>query len=133
MAELKTQPTEASVEDFMNAQPEPRRAECEELLKIFEEITGEKPVMWGKVIIGFGQYRYKYATGREGDWMKVGFSPKKANLTIYLMDGVENHAENLAKLGNSSCGSSCLYITKLAGVDMNVLREMIQQSYNFPR
>src|SRR5215218_4510168 len=105
MAELKTKPTAASVKDFLNQVPgEERRADCFAVAKIMEEITGEKPKMWGPSIVGFGTYHYKYASGREGDWPVTGFSPRKKDLTLYIMMGFEKQGELMEKLGKHSVG-----------------------------
>src|SRR4029078_13348102 len=103
MAEPKTKPTNASVEDFLNRIPEAeRREDCFAVAKIMEEISGEKPKMWGPSIVGFGSYHYKYASGREGDCLMMGFSPRKKDLTLYLMMGFEKHGELMEKLGKHS-------------------------------
>ena len=129
-AELKTQRTKASVSQFLSAiEDDRRRADAKAVDKMLREITGEKPAMWGTAIVGYGQYRYKYATGREGDWMKIGFSPRKSNLVVYIMPGFKEYASLLKKLGKCKTGSSCLYITKLADVDMGVLRDLAVRSW----
>ena len=129
MSDLKTKPTDASVEDFLNAVEHPvKKVDSFTLLELMKEITGEKPVMWGSSIIGFGELHYKYASGREGDWFKVGFSPRKRSLTVYIMSGFEEYEEQLANLGKHRTGVGCLYINKLADVDMEVLKEIIQKS-----
>jgi len=99
------------------------------LLKLMEKITKDPPKMWGKSIVGFGKYHYKYESGREGDFMKVGFSPRKQNLTLYIMPGFERYAELMTQLGKHSTGKSCLYIKKLADVDERILKELIELSY----
>ena len=127
MAEQKTKPTNQSVTDFLNKIPEPeRRADCFEVAKIMEEISGEKPTMWGPSIVGFGSYRYKYASGREGDWPTMGFSPRKKDLTLYIMMGFERHAELMEKLGKHSTGKSCLYIKRLSDVHIPTLKKLIK-------
>ena len=95
---------------------------------MLEEVTGEKPVMWGPSIVGFGRYRYRYDSGREGEWMVTGFSPRKNDLTLYLMPGFEQHADRLAKLGRHKTGKSCLYLKRLADVDMAVLETLVHES-----
>lgn len=126
----KTQPTKASVAKFLNAiEHETRRADGKRLLKMFKEITGEKPVMWGESIVGFGQYHYKYDSGREGDFLMTGFSPRKSNLSLYVMDGFKGRDALLKKLGKHRTSVACLYINKLADVDEKVLRTMIEKSY----
>jgi hypothetical protein len=130
MAENKTKPTEASVEAFLAAvEPPERRADCQKVLAIMREITQQPPRMWGEAIVGFGDYHYKYATGREGDWFPVGFSPRKTSLTLYFNGGLEPHTERLARLGKHKTGRACLYINRLKDVDEGVLREIIQAAY----
>ncbi len=130
MGENKTKPTDASVEGFLSAVEHPRRREDGlELLRIMKAITKEEPVMWGSSIVGFGLYHYKYKTGREGDMPKVGFSPRKQSLTVYIMPGFDEYEELLGKLGKHKTGKSCLYINKLEDVDMDVLKIIIERSY----
>ena len=127
MAEQKTKPTNQSVKEFLNEIPEPeRRADCFAVAKIMEEITGEKPKMWGPSIVGFGSYHYKYASGREGDWPMMGFSPRKKDLTLYIMMGFEKHAELMERLGKHSTGKSCLYIKRLSDVHIPTLKKLIK-------
>ena len=127
MAEQKTKPTNQSVKEFLNKIPEPeRRADCFAVAKIMEEITGEKPTMWGPSIVGFGSYRYKYASGREGDWPMMGFSPRKKDLTLFIMMGFEKHAELMEKLGKHSHSKSCLYIKRLSDVHIPTLKKLIK-------
>jgi hypothetical protein len=129
MSENKTQKTEASVIDFLNSIPdEQKRQDCLTLLEMMSQITGLAPKMWGASIVGFGDVHYKYASGREGDWFKVGFSPRKQNLTLYIMDGFPKYQSLLAELGKHKTGVSCLYIKKLSEVNLDTLREMISQS-----
>jgi hypothetical protein len=129
MAELKTKPTEQSVEDFLNSiADEKQRADCLTVAKLMQKATRAKPKMWGESIVGFGQYRYKYQSGREGDWFIVGFSPRKQNLTLYLMAGFARFPELLQKLGKFKTSQSCLYLKKLADVDLKVLKELIEQA-----
>jgi hypothetical protein len=126
----KTQPTKASVTKFLNnIEHDTRRADGKRLLALFKEITGEKPVMWGDSIVGFGQYHYKYGSGREGDFLMAGFSPRKSNLSLYVMDGFKQRDELLAKLGKHKTSVACLYINKLSDVDESVLKDLIKQSY----
>ena len=130
MSELKTQVNDGSVADFINAAPENRRADGLVLLELFERITGEAAKMWGTSIVGFGTYHYKSERSKqEGDWPLTGFSPRKAALTLYLMLGHGNYDELLGKLGKHRTGAGCLYINKLADVDMGVLEELITRSY----
>lgn len=127
--EPKTRPTDASVEDFIDAvQDEKRRADAHRVLEIFKEITKEKPVMWGPSIIGFGSQQLRYASGQELDWPIAAFSPRKATLVLYLMDGFAKYDEHLSKLGKHSTGKSCLYIKRLSDVDEKVLRSLIRDS-----
>ena len=129
MAEAKTKPTNQSVEEFLNKIPESeRRADCFAVAKIMEEITGEKPKMWGPSIVGFGTYHYKYASGREGDWLLTGFSPRKKDLTLYIMMGFEKHGELMEKLGQHGTGKSCLYIKRLSDIDVPTLKKLIKIS-----
>jgi hypothetical protein len=127
MAEQKTKPTNQSVKEFLNQIPEPeRRADCFAVAKLMEEISGEKPTMWGPSIVGFGSYRYKYASGREGDWPMMGFSPRKKDLTLYIMMGFEKHAELMEKLGKHSHSKSCLYIKRLSDVHIPTLKKLMK-------
>ena len=129
MAELKTKPTKASVEKFLNQVPdETRREDCFKVAKIMEEITGCKPEMWGPSIVGFGSYRYKYASGREGDWPITAFSPRKQDLTLYIMPGFTQQAELMEQLGKHRTGKSCLYIKRLSDVHMPTLKKLIRDS-----
>ena len=128
MAELKTKPTTASVSEFLaTVEDEERRKDCLAVAKIMEKATGAKPRMWGPSIVGFGDYRYKGATG-ETDWFLTGFSPRKRELTLYIMPGVERFPGHLAMLGAHKTGKSCLYIKRLADVDVKVLATMIEES-----
>jgi|ERR1700752_4419599 len=129
MAEAKTKPTNESVKDFLNRIPEAdRREDCFAIAKIMEEITGDKPKMWGPSIVGFGTYHYKYASGREGDWPVTGFSPRKKDLTLYIMMGFAKHDEMMKKLGKHSVGKSCLYIKRLSDIDVPTLKKLIKTS-----
>lgn len=130
MSENKTQKTDASVTDFLNSIPDERkRQDGFTLLALMSEITGLEPKMWGPSMVGFGDVHYKYESGREGDMFKVGFSPRKQNLTIYITDGFANYQELLAKLGKHKTSVSCLYVNKLADIDLTVLREMVSRSF----
>ena len=129
MSELKTKVNNASVEKFLNTvADEQARKDCYEILKIMKQVTKEEPKMWGASIVGFGSYHYKGASGREGDWMLTGFSPRKQNLTLYLMHGFEVHKELLKKLGKHKTSMGCLYIKKLEDVDKKVLKELVAES-----
>jgi uncharacterized protein DUF1801 len=134
MAEPKTRPTKASVAAFIRRQPgEQRRADCLSLVSLMEQVTGEKAVMWGPSIIGFGTYRLVYANGSEADWPIAGFSPRKLDLTIYLMDVFDRHPELMKKLGKYRTGRVCLYIKRLADVDTKVLKQMVVLSMRYTR
>ena len=129
MAELKTKPNDQDVEAFLNGvEDEDKRQACFTVLKIMQDVTGADPKMWGDSIVGFGTYRYKYASGREGEWMLTGFAPRKRNLTLYIMSGFDEYDALLADLGKYSTGKSCLYIKKIEDVDLDVLRELVDQS-----
>jgi len=129
MAELKTQKNDGSVTDFLNqVDNEKKRADSFTILELMEAVTGEAPKMWGDSIVGFGDYHYKYASGREGDWFLVGFSPRKQNLTLYITSGFSEFDHLLQKLGKYTTGKGCLYIKKLEDVDQEVLKELISQS-----
>lgn len=129
MAEAKTRPTKVKVTDFLNKIPDAeRREDCFAVAKMMEEITGEKPQMWGPSIVGFGTYHYKYASGREGDWPVAAFSPRKGDLTLYLMPGFENRDELLSKLGKHKTGVSCLYIKRLSDIHIPTLKKLIKAS-----
>jgi hypothetical protein len=129
MAELKTQKTDASVEDYLNAvEDERKRKDAFAILDLMREVTGEEPAMWGPSIIGFGSYRYKYASGRDAEWFLTGFAPRKRDLTLYIMSGFDDYDALLADLGKHKTGKSCLYVNKLDDIDLDVLRELVKQS-----
>src|SRR5687768_15515005 len=130
LAEIKTKPTAASVTEFIGAiEDEVKRKDSFVLTEMMKKASGEEPVLWGSSIIGFGNKRYRSsATGREVDWLKIGFSPRKANLALYLSLNIQEHADALKKLGKHKTGVGCLYINKLADVDLEVLREIIHVS-----
>ena len=126
MAELKTKPNNASVDKFLKGvKDEQTRADCYQIVEIMKKATKAEPKMWGTSIIGFGNYHYKYASGREGDWFVTGFSPRKQNITLYLMGGFKDSEELLAKLGKHKLGGGCLYLRKLADVDIKVLNKLV--------
>ena len=132
MTQPKTQPSETSVADFLaGVEPPARRAEAAVLDELFRRVTGEQPRLWGPSIIGYGEYRTTYASGRDVHWMRAGFSPRKARHSLYLMGGYcedvagAHHAAALARLGKHSTGKSCLYVNKLADIDLTVLEEII--------
>jgi hypothetical protein len=134
MSDLKTRRNDASVEAFLDALEDDRkRADCQAVLKLMREVTGEQPAMWGESIIGFGSYRYRYASGREGEWFLTGFSPRVQNLTLYIMAGFEAYEPLLEKLGKYKIGKSCLYIKRLEDVDREVLRELVARSVEHMR
>ncbi|OWU83304.1 hypothetical protein ATO6_19405 [Oceanicola sp. 22II-s10i] len=128
MSDNKTGPTCADVRDFLEAvEPARRRAQGLELLSFFERVTGFEARMWGPTIVGFGQYRYRYASGREGDWLATGYSPRKAAVSVYIMPGYADYAEILSRLGPHRMGKSCLYITRLDAINMTVLEELVRR------
>ena len=129
MAQLKTQPNDQSVTGFLNSiENETRRQDSFTILELMQQVTGDEPVMWGDSIIGFGTYRYKYASGRQGEWFLVGFSPRVQNLTLYIMSGFDEYDDLLAKLGKHSTGKSCRYVRRLENIDLAVLGELIEKS-----
>ena len=128
-AELKTKVNDASVTKFIeDVADEQKRNDCFEIIKLMKQVTKEEPKMWGASIVGFGSYHYKGKSGREGDWMLTGFSPRKQNLTLYLMDGFEAHTALLKKLGKFTTSVGCLYIKTLDDVDKKILKELVQAS-----
>lgn len=129
MAENKTRATDASVAAFLaGIAPEPKRQDAETVCALMTRLSGEAPAMWGPTMVGFGRYRYTYDSGRTGEMFRIGFSPRKANLVLYIVDGFPGHAELMAKLGKHKTGKSCLYLNRLADVDMAVLEELVRQS-----
>ena len=129
MAENKTQPTDVDPAAFIAAVEHPtRRADAEVLLELMGRVTGCPPRMWGPAIVGFGRYHYRYDSGREGDFLMTGFSPRKANLVVYLMPGYDDLGDELAVLGKHKMGKACLYINTLADVDLDVLERMVERS-----
>lgn len=129
--ENKTKETNASVIDFLNAVPnERRRTDSLAILQLMKDVTGEEPKMWGDSIVGFGRYHYKYESGREGDMPLIGFSPRKQSLTLYILMGFDGFDDLRDRLGKHKVSKACLYINKLADVDEDVLREMVQRSYD---
>lgn len=131
MAENKTTKNAQNVETFIQSVThEGKKKDSLEILEMMQQITGEKPTMWGTSIIGFGEVHYKYASGREGDWFKVGFSPRKANISLYLMGcDISKANKLLEQLGKHKVGKGCLYINKLADVDIDVLQKIIKEGY----
>lgn len=131
---MVTQPTDADVEAFLDSVENPsRRGDAKALETLMRRVTGEEPRMWGTSMVGFGEYHYRYASGREGDWFPVGFSPRKAALTIYLISGLVGHEDLLDRLGPHRQGKGCLYVTRLADLDESVLAELIQHSLDHVR
>lgn len=129
MAELKTKENAAKVEDFLESiEMEQRKKDCLDLLALMKEVSGEPAKMWGDSIVGFGKYHYKYKSGREGDWFLTGFSPRKQNLTIYIMAGFGDYHNLLKDLGKYKTSSSCLYIKKMEDINRGVLEELIRRS-----
>ncbi len=129
MAELKTKVNDLSVTEFLDGVTDTiRRQDCYTILNLMEEVTGYEPKMWGDSIVGFGSYHYRYASGREGDMPLTGFSPRKQNLTIYIMSGFEHYELLMAKLGKFKTGKTCLYINTVADIDLLVLRELVTES-----
>ena len=127
MAETKTRPTQMQVADFIEAAPDAvRRDDAKTLVALMARVTGEEPVMWGPSIIGFGSYHYRYESGHEGDACRMGFSPRKAELVLYVLNGSPEQAAQLARLGRHKTGKSCLYVKRLADVDMAVLEELLR-------
>ena len=130
MAEAKTAKSKASVAKCLNAIEDPaRRKDAKVVLKMMREVTGEKPAMWGPSIVGFGSYRYEYASGRSGEWPATGFSPRKNAMSLYIMPGFSHYASLMKKLGKHKTGKSCLYIKKLEDVDVGTLEELVRRSY----
>lgn len=129
MAELKTKQTKTSVGAFLKRiEDSARRADCETVVAIMQRITGKPPKMWGTSMIGFGNYHYKYASGREGSWFVTGLAPRKQNLTLYIMSGFRGYPRLMGKLGKYKTGKSCLYIKSLSDVDQAVLEQLIGES-----
>jgi hypothetical protein len=129
MAEAKTKKTEASVDDFLaGISPEKKRQDALAICELMKNVTKAKPKMWGTSIVGFGSYHYKYASGHEGEWPLVGFSPRKQNLTVYIVPGFANYDALLSKLGKHKTGKSCLYLNSLEDIHLPTLRELIQRS-----
>lgn len=134
MAQNKTQPTPQKVSEFIAGVEDIRkRSDCRELMKLMRETTGNRAKMWGSSIVGFGKYHYKYASGREGDFFLTGFSPRKQNLAIYIVNGFQPHAKLMEKLGKFKTGKSCLYVKSLDDIDRSVLAELVVASVAYMR
>lgn len=130
MAKNKTTPTNQSVEEFLNAvADEGKREDSFTIVELMKQVTGLEPKMWGSSIVGFGSYHYKYESGREGDMILAGFSPRKQNLTIYNMGGIDQDGDLLKKLGKHTVGGGCLYIKRLDDVDLPTLKRLIEESF----
>lgn len=131
MAELKTKANDASVSEFLDAiEHDGKREDARAILQIMQDVAGCEPQMWGASIIGFGRYQYKSDSGRGGEWFRIGFSPRKRNLTIYVINGFSNYATLIESLGKHKISKSCLYINKLKDVDVDVLRTLMVESLN---
>lgn len=131
-AKLKTTVNDGDVLEFLEGvDDEKRQADSLVVLELMKDITGREPKMWGSSIVGFDEYHYKYDSGREGDFFKVGFSPRKQSLTLYIMPGFGRYEELMEQLGKYKTGKSCLYIKKLEDVDMEVLKQLIEESYSY--
>jgi hypothetical protein len=129
MAENKTKPTSESVTDFLNSvKEEEKRKDSFVILEMIKKASGEEPKMWGSSLIGFGDVHITSASGREVDWFRIGFAPRKANFSLYLSFNIKEHADLLSKLGKHKTGMGCLYINKLADVDMKVLKDLVNTS-----
>lgn len=129
MSELKTKPNDESVEEYLSTvDDDKKRRDSATILALMKEVTGAEPKMWGDSIIGFGSYRYKYASGREGEWFLTGFAPRKRNLTLYIMSGFSDYDDLLERLGKFKTGKSCLYVNKLEDIDLSALRELVEKS-----
>lgn len=129
MAETKTKPTAVSVDDYIDAiDDEVKRDDSRVLVKMMSKLTGAKPTMWGPSIIGFDRYHYKYDSGHEGDSCIIGFSPRKAAISIYIMTGFDKYDELMAKLGKHKMGKACLYVKRLSDIDVKVLEELATRS-----
>lgn len=129
MSDLKTKPTDESVTEFLNSVEDPKkRKDAFTLLDLMKTATQEEPTLWGTSIIGYGEYHYKYESGREGDWFLTGFSPRKNNFSIYIMPGFNKYDKLMQNLGKHKTGKSCLYINKLDDIDIDILRELIRES-----
>jgi len=129
MAELKTKTTNKSVTTFIKSVEDfKKRKDCIAVMAMMKEVTGKRPKMWGTSIVGYGKYHYKYKSGREGDWFITGFSPRKQNLTIYIMPGFSKYEKIMKNLGKYKLGVSCLYIKSLEDIDQDLLRELILKS-----
>ncbi len=129
MAENKTKPTGVSVDEFLDAVPDPQhRADAKAVRALMERLSGEPATMWGPGIVGFGRYHYRYDSGREGEFCRIGFSPRAKEFVLYMVDGFGSHPQLMARLGRHKTGKSCLYVKRLSDIDMNVLERLIAAS-----
>jgi len=134
MADLKTKPNEVSVTGFINGIDDPqKKKDAKKVAAIMRKVTGKRAKMWGPSIVGYGSYHYKYASGREGDWMLTGFSPRKQALTLYIMSGFSKYDSLMKKLGKYKTGKSCLYVKRLSDIDEAVLEELVRESVEYMR
>jgi hypothetical protein len=134
MKENKTKPTQESVRDFLDGvSEEARRKDCYTILELMQEVSGEEPKMWESSIVGFGNYHYKYASGREGDSLITGFSPRKRDLTLYITSGFDDFDELMSRLGKYKTGKACLYIKKVEDIDLPTLKELVSRSVEHMR
>lgn len=130
MADVKTVESDRDVEAFLaTVEPAARRSDAQTLRELMERVTGQPARMWGSSIVGFGRYHYAYASGREGDMAAAGFSPRKAAISVYFVDGFDDYAEDLARLGPHTTGAACLYLKRVDDVDLGVLEDMVRRSY----
>lgn len=134
-AKIKTAETTASVDDFVDQiKDDQKKKDTHTIMKMLEKATKQKPKMWGSAIIGYGNVRYKSPTsGREVDWMRIGFSPRKANFSIYFTSGLDKHSDALKKIGKHKAGMGCLYVNKLEDIDVKILEKMIQAELNLDK
>ena len=129
MTQLKTQRSDDSVEEYLSRLDDPRKQEdCFVLLRMMREVTGEEPAIWGGTIVGFGFYKYRYNSGRRGEWFITGFAPRKRDLTVYIMPGFDAYQPLMQRLGKHKTGKSCLYLSKLEAIDLPTLRELVSRS-----
>jgi len=129
MAEQKTKPTDESVTEFLNGiTDEKKRRDCFKILQLMRDVTGEEARMWGNSMVGFGRYSYEYASGRKGESFLTGFSPRKQNLSLYIMSGFDRYDELMKRLGKYTTGKSCLYIKRLEDIDQPTLQELVKES-----
>ena len=134
MSANKTRKNAGDIDAFLQAIDDPeKRRDAKTLLAMMQEVSGEPPAMWGSSIIGFGTYQYQYASGRKGEWALTGFSPRKANMTVYIMNGFTDYGDHLKRLGPHKTGKSCLYIKRLSDIDEDVLRAVIEESLSYMR